>query len=113
LFLIISYRFNASEITQFLSASFRAHCIQTYPNPLTQSAKISFTLPESGASLGDAAEVTIVNLLGSDEARLFSGTLSAGTHSFDWDASGAAAGTYFCVVRTINGVQRVAMVVER
>jgi hypothetical protein len=87
--------------------------IQCYPNPLTQSTKISFTLPESGASLGDAAEVTIVNLLGSEVARLFSGTLSAGAHSFEWDASGAAGGTYFCVVRTINGVQRVAMVVER
>ena len=63
--------------------------------------------------MGDAAEVTIVNLLGSEVARLFSGTLSAGEHSFEWDAGQAAAGTYFCVVRTINGVQRVAMVVDK
>jgi flagellar hook assembly protein FlgD len=82
--------------------------IQSYPNPLTQSTKISFTSPESGE-----AEVTIINLLGSEVARLFSGRLSAGAHSFEWDAGQAAAGTYFCVVRTSGGVQRVAMVVSR
>jgi len=65
-------------------------------------------LPESRE-----AEVTIVNLLGSEVARLFSGSLSAGEHAFEWDASGAAAGTYFCVVRTSGGVQRVAMVVDK
>jgi flagellar hook assembly protein FlgD len=82
--------------------------LSIYPNPLTQSTKISFTLPESGE-----ADVTIVNLLGSEVARLFSGTLSAGAHSFEWDAGQASAGTYFCALRTINGVQRVALVVEK
>jgi hypothetical protein len=65
-------------------------------------------LPESGA-----AEVTIENLLGAEVARLFSGSLSAGEHSFEWDAGQAAAGTYFCALRTSGGVQRVALVVDR
>jgi type IX secretion system substrate protein len=82
--------------------------LAVYPNPLTQSTKISFTSPESGA-----AEVTIVNLLGGEVARLFDGEMAAGEHSFEWDASAAAAGTYFCIVHTSVGVQRVAMVVEK
>jgi photosystem II stability/assembly factor-like uncharacterized protein len=82
--------------------------ISAYPNPLTQSSTITISCAESGAG-----EVTIVNLLGVEVARLFSGELGSGEHSFVWDASGVAAGTYFCALRTINGVQRVAMVVTR
>jgi hypothetical protein len=82
--------------------------VKYYPNPLTPSTKISFTLPESGE-----AEVTIVNLLGAEVARLFSGSLPAGEHSFEWDAGQAAAGTYFCALRTSAGVQRVALVVDK
>jgi hypothetical protein len=52
-------------------------------------------------------EVTIVNLLGAEVARIFSGELSAGEHSFSWDASGAAAGMYECVVRVGGSFQRI------
>jgi ligand-binding sensor domain-containing protein len=71
--------------------------IQTYPNPFSQSTTITFSSPESGA-----AEVTIVNLLGSQVARIFSGELDAGQHEFSWDASGMPPGMYECVVR-MNG----------
>jgi hypothetical protein len=52
-------------------------------------------------------DVTIYNLLGSEVARLFSGELGAGPHSFEWDASGVAAGVYECVVRVGGEVRRI------
>ncbi len=54
-------------------------------------------------------EVSIVNLLGAEVARLYEGELDAGEHSFTWDASGAAAGMYECLVRVNGNVQRVPL----
>jgi hypothetical protein len=79
-----------------------------FPNPLTQSTTISFTWPESGV-----AEVTIVNLLGEEVARVFSGALQSGEHSFSWDASGMPPGIYECLVRMNGNVERVGMVLAR
>jgi hypothetical protein len=81
--------------------------IQSYPNPLSQSTTIRFTSAESGA-----ARVTVVNLLGEEVARVFEGTLSAGEHSFEWDASGAAPGMYECVVEMNGSVQQVPVMVQ-
>jgi len=100
----VSFSSSASGVPQ--NSQISPQKIQSYPNPLTQSTKISFTSAESGA-----AEVTIVNLLGSEVARLFSGEIAAGEHSFEWDASGAASGTYWCEVRMNGRVVRSAMVV--
>jgi hypothetical protein len=47
----------------------------------------------------------IVNLLGVEVARIFSGELNAGEKSFTWDASEdacATSGIYECVIR-MNG----------
>jgi len=79
--------------------------LTSHPNPFSQSSTITFSCAEPGVG-----EVTIVNLLGAEVARLFSGELGAGEHSFQWDASGAAAGVYECVVRAGGQVQRVKIV---
>ncbi len=79
--------------------------IQSYPNPFSQSTTISFTSPESGA-----AEVSVVNLLGSEVARLYSGELAQGKHSFTWNPQGAAQGMYECVVRMNGHVERASLV---
>ena len=68
--------------------------IQSCPNPLSLSTTINFSATERGI-----AKVTIVNLLGAEVARLFSGELAAGNHSFTWDASGIEPGMYECLVR--------------
>lgn len=81
--------------------------IHSYPNPFTQSAKISFSLREAGY-----ADVSIVNALGAEVARLFSGELGAGNHSFAWDALGEAPGNYWCIVRTRDGVRRIGLLRE-
>lgn len=79
--------------------------IQSYPNPFSQSTTINFSLQESGV-----AEVTIVNLLGQQVARLFDGEMEAGEHSFEWNANGFASGMYECVVRVDGSLQRVPII---
>jgi hypothetical protein len=78
--------------------------LNSYPNPFPQSSTITFSCASSGVG-----EVTIVNLLGTTVARLFSGELGAGEHSFSWDASQEAAGMYECVVRVGGSVQRIPL----
>ncbi len=80
---------------------------RVYPNPFAQSTTISFTAPESGVE-----DVSVVNILGATVARIFSGELDAGTHTFTWDAHGLPAGVYECIVRMNGRVERVAMVVN-
>jgi hypothetical protein len=82
--------------------------ISAYPNPFSQSNTINFSSPESGV-----AEVTIVNLLGSEVKRIFSGEIEAGTLSFAWDASGMPPGMYECVVRLNGKAQQIPIVLER
>jgi hypothetical protein len=82
--------------------------IQSYPNPFNQSATISVSVGESGV-----AEVTIVNLLGAEVARLFDGEVDVGEHSFTWDASGMAPGMYECIVRINGQSQRLPMMLIR
>ncbi len=72
--------------------------IQIYPNPFSQSTEITFTSSSAGY-----AEVSIVNMLGVEVARLFSGELGAGEHNFTWsNSTGLPDGTYECLVR-MNG----------
>jgi photosystem II stability/assembly factor-like uncharacterized protein len=81
--------------------------IQSYPNPFTQSTTIAFSSQDEGY-----ADVTVVNLLGSQVARIFSGELAAGEHSFTWDANGMAPGMYECIVRMNGQAQRISMILS-
>jgi photosystem II stability/assembly factor-like uncharacterized protein len=69
------------------------------PNPFAHVARINLSIKSSGM-----IEVTIVNVLGQHITQLFSGELSAGEHSFTWNALGVPPGSYVCVVRK-NGVE--------
>jgi photosystem II stability/assembly factor-like uncharacterized protein len=82
--------------------------LTSYPNPFTRSTTINFTTPESGA-----AQVNVVNLLGTEVARIFSGELGAGEHRFLWNATGLPEGMYECIVRMGGQIQRVPMVITR
>jgi len=82
--------------------------IAGYPNPCSQSTTITFSSPSSGP-----AEVTVVNLLGVEVVRIFSGGLGAGEHSFSWDTGGVAPGIYECVVRENGNIQRIPLSVVR
>jgi hypothetical protein len=71
-------------------------------------------VPESGASIDDdTAEVSIVNLLGSQVARLFEGELPAGEQSFMWSKpTGLPVGTYWAVVRMNGTSQQIPIVLQ-
>ncbi len=79
-----------------------------YPNPFAQSTTIDFTSPENGA-----AEITIVNLLDGEVARIYSGELNVGEHSFTWDASAMPSGTYWCEIRMNGTSDQIPIVVQR
>ncbi len=79
------------------------------PNPFSQSTQITFTSPSAGY-----AEVSIVNMLGVEVARLFSGELGAGEHSFMWgNPTGLPDGVYECLVRMNGQVQTLPVVLMR
>ncbi len=94
--------FNNSSVTHVTSAE---SSLSNYPNPFNQSTTINFTTPESGV-----ATVTTVNALGTEIARIFSGELSAGEHTFAWDATGLPPGMYECIVQMNGSVQREASI---
>ncbi len=72
--------------------------IQIYPNPFSQSTQITCTSQTAGY-----VEVSIVNMLGVEVARLFSGEAGAGEHSFLWgNPTGLPDGVYECLFR-MNG----------
>jgi hypothetical protein len=62
---------------------------QNYPNPFNPSTTIEFDLPKK-------AEVTlkVFNILGEEVATLVSDRLSAGSYSYEWNASKIASGLY-------------------
>ncbi len=87
--------------------------IQTYPNPFSQSTTITFTSQGSGY-----ADVSIVNPLGTEVAKLYSGELGNGEHSFIWGTGGTPAlqvanGMYECLVRMNGAVQSAGIVLLR
>jgi hypothetical protein len=86
---------------------------QIYPNPFSQSTQITFTSQAAGY-----AEVSIVNMLGVEVARLFSGELGVGEHDFVWNCRGALQctptdGIYECLVRMNGQVQTLPVVLMR
>jgi photosystem II stability/assembly factor-like uncharacterized protein len=81
---------------------------QAYPNPFPAKTLITISPIESGI-----ATVTIVNLLGQEVAQLFDGELTASEHSFTWDATGVAPGSYWCIARMDDRTERIALSVQR
>ncbi len=97
--------FSTSRVLQNLSSA--SAVLRNYPNPFSQQSTIEFKSSEEGY-----AEVTVMNLLGSEVARLFSGELNAGDHTFSWNASGMSPGMYECIVRMNGSVERTPMLLS-
>ena len=62
---------------------------QNYPNPFNPTTTIEFNLPKT-------SEVTlkVFNILGEEVSTLVSDRLSAGSHTYEWDASNLSCGVY-------------------
>ena len=96
--------FGISSVTQ-LSASNKK--LRIYPNPLSHSTTtIAFTPETSGY-----ADVSIVNLLGTQVAHLFSGELDAAEQHIPWEPTGLPNGMYECLVRINGRVEALPVVV--
>lgn len=67
---------------------------QNVPNPFNPTTTINFSLADAG-NVG----IDIYNVAGQKVDTLVSNYMEAGSHSAVWDASGFAAGVYFCTVK--------------
>jgi hypothetical protein len=72
---------------------------QNYPNPFNPSTKISFGLPQKSNVV-----LKVFNTLGQEVAELANGSLEAGTHSYNFDASKLTSGIYVYSLQTDAGV---------
>ncbi len=63
---------------------------QNYPNPFNPVTTIGFTLPNTAD-----VSLKIYDVMGREVATLVSDKLTAGSHSFQWNASNLASGVYF------------------
>ena len=68
----------------------RYKLFQNYPNPFNPSSNISFTLP-----VDSKVRIVVYNLLGEMVEELASDELSAGTHTFSFNADGLTSSVYF------------------
>jgi hypothetical protein len=65
--------------------------MQNYPNPFNPSTNFRFTLP-----VASTVKLSVYNILGQEVATVLNSTaLSAGEHSFTFDASNLSSGVYF------------------
>ena len=70
-----------------------------YPNPVTGSATISFSLPEKSD-----VNFQLLTTLGQAVNSKNMGTLNAGSHETTWDGSTIAPGVYILQLKTSSGV---------
>lgn len=72
---------------------------QNYPNPFNPSTNITFVLPKK-----ETVSLDIYNILGQNVGKLLTHqTLTAGTHSYRFDASNLPSGIYFYRLESSNG----------
>ncbi len=71
---------------------------QNYPNPFNPTTTIAFSLPSSSK-----VSMSIINILGRTVDQVDMGTLSAGVHRIDYNASALASGMYFYRLQTDMG----------
>jgi photosystem II stability/assembly factor-like uncharacterized protein len=91
--------------------------LHIYPNPTTSSTTITFTPEEAGH-----LDISLVNMLGVEVARVFSGEVDASEHTYTWGGpfpgpsrkreSSLNAGMYEVVVRMNGKVQAMPVIVQ-
>ncbi len=80
----------------------------SFPNPLSSKTTISFSNEQR-----EFISVSIVNVLGKECAKLFSGDVDSGDHSYQWDASNFPPGMYLCLLRENGIAKEIPMMVMR
>lgn len=92
----------ASDVNDgdFTSLPDQMNLAQNYPNPFNPTTTISFSLASRSQ-----VNVSIYDILGRTVESIDMGTLSAGRHEVNWDASSMASGVYFYRLTTEQGSQ--------
>lgn len=81
---------------------------QNYPNPFNPATTIEFVLPRE-----DYVVVDILNVLGQNVERIFSGRAERGQTQIQWNASGRASGVYYVRLHTAEISQTRKLIVLR
>ena len=97
--------FGISTVSQLLPS---INSVISFPNPLRESTSIKFSSPDRAFT-----QVSIHNLLGSEVAHFFSGSLDGGEHFFTWDAHGMPPGMYICIIRASGRTEELPMMLVK
>ncbi len=81
---------------------------QNYPNPFNPTTIISFALPQT-MNVG----IVVYNSLGQKVKELVNGTMAAGNHSVEMDASDLTSGMYFYRITTLGYSKTMKMMLLR
>jgi len=81
---------------------------QNYPNPFNPSTSISFYIPAS-----QFIEITVYDVLGHKVEILISEKVSAGRHSYRWQADNYNSGVYFYKIRAGQEIKVNKMILSR
>jgi hypothetical protein len=84
------------------------HLCQNYPNPFNPSTTIEFNLLKTSE-----VSLKVFNILGEEVATLVSDRLSAGSYSYEWDASNLSSGEYLYRLQAGDYVETRKMVLMR
>ena len=76
-----------------------------FPNPFNPSTRIVFFLPMTAQ-----VSVKVYTITGQEVETLVEGTVPAGEHDLNWDASGLASGVYICRMLAGNASKSIKMV---
>lgn len=76
-----------------------------YPNPFNPVTKIKFSIPENGF-----VSVKIYDILGQEVDNLFTGNMTKGIQSLEWNAQNFTSGIYFAKVNYANSSKLFKMV---
>ena len=72
----------------------------SYPNPFNPITNISYSIPSS-----DLVEVSVYNINGILEQKIYDGIQQVGVHNIKWDATLYASGIYFIKIHYKNKVK--------
>ncbi len=86
---------NVVEVTVTTANKFEL--LQNYPNPFNPTTTLRFTLAKE-----TPVNITVYNYLGQKVVQVLNKTLSAGTHTVNFNASKLAGGVYFYRMRAGN-----------
>ncbi len=78
---------------------------QNYPNPFNPTTNIKFSIEKSGF-----VTLKVYNILGQEVATLLNKELSAGSYTFDFDASKLSTGVYLYSIQSGNFAQTKKMI---